>query len=648
MKNKIIVLTLLVMTGLMAVVWLAGCSEKIVNENNGQGGLTLEPNFTVKGNLEAVSIYRVRVEAEDIPVPIETTLNIVNGFLVGDIEVPVGRKRKITVEAMDKELNVIYRGVRILDIYPSSVELPVIGIDLLPTVPIIRVTPHYTRLPMGISFSCDVEVFSIPNLYSTSFSLRHYSDIARLDSVTRGASLEIDDYFTASIYWLEVGQEANVSVSATEQSVSLVDGTGYAHLATFYFSSYSVWDEDLDIFGLILQLNNIWGNEGGIIDTIPRAGIFVDQGQVEMPRRYWELAFGGSGAEYGHDIVQTPDGNFAIVGYTNSFGAGNYDAYLLRIDSLGNYIGDKTYGGASYDYGTAIINTRDGGLAIVGYTDVGTVASNYDVMFIKTDPLGNPVDTNTYGTGLYEFGYDLKQTTDGGYIIVGSREDSVYLIKTDASGNVVWDNAYEDTVSSHRGLEGKSIIQTSDGGYLVVGQVWFPDESRGGYLMKVNAQGTFSWDLVVVGTINCSFNSIAKTSDGNYVVTGEYDNDVYLLKINSGGTVLWNKFYGGSDSDEGYSVVTCPDGGFFVTGYFYDGLYDKVGEMYLIKTDPSGEIVWDTTFGDYNTDYGYSGITTSDGGFISCGYTYNGEVSNEILVIKTDASGKTYTARPSK
>gem|GEM_PF-5511112 len=636
------------MTGLMAIVWLAGCSEKIVNENNGQAGLTLEPNFTVKGNLEAVSVFRVRVEAEDIPVPIETTLNLINGLLVGDIAVPVGRKRRITVEALDKELNVIYRGVRILDIYPTSVELPIISIDLLPTVPIIRVNPHYTRKAMGISFSCDVEVFSIPNLYNISFSLNHNSNIARLDSVTRGASLDLNDNFIWDFTWTDAGQEAIVSVSATEQSVTLADGTGYANLATFYFSSYSVSYEDIDYINLILQLDSLRTNEDGVIDTISREGIFVDQGQVEMPRRYWEQAFGGTGADIGQDIVQTPDGNFAIVGYTTSFGAANSDIYLMRIDSLGNYIGDKTYGGASYDYGTAVINTRDGGLAILGYTDIGTVSANYDVQLIKTDLLGNVVWEKNFGTGLYEFGYDLKQTTDGGFIIVGSREDSVYMIKTDALGNVVWDKAYEDTVSSHGGHEGKSVIQTGDGGYLVAGQVWFPNESRGGYLLKANAQGTFSWDLVVVGANNCSFNSIAKTRDGNYIVTGEYDNDVYLVKINSSGTVLWNKFFGGDDSDEGYSVVTCPDGGFFVTGYFYDGLNDKIGEMYLIKTDPSGELVWDTTFGDYNTDYGYSGIATADGGFISCGYTYNYDMSNDILVVKTDANGKTYLVQPSK
>jgi hypothetical protein len=647
MKNKIII-TLLAVTTLLAMAWLTGCSEKIVNDNNNGPGLTLQPNFSVKDNLEAVTIYRVRVEAEDIPVPIEATLNMVNGLLVGEISVPAGRKRKITVEALDKDLNVIYRGVQILDIYPTSDTLPVIAIDLMPTVPIIRVTPHYTRKAMGIPFSCDVEVFSIPHMYDINFQLEHNSNIAMIDSIVRGSSLSMDDNFSTSVYWMDLGQVAYVTAGPPADSDMIVDGTGFAHLATFYFSSYSSTYEDIDYFDLVLQLNTIRTNEDGVVDTVTREGIFVDQGRGELPRRYWNLTYGSTGSDIGNDIIQTPDGNFAIVGYTNSFGAGNYDAYLLRVDSLGNFIGDKTYGGPGYDYATAVINTRDGGLAIVGYTDVGTVSANYNAMLIKTDLAGNVAWQKTYDTTMYDFGYDVKQTTDGGYIISGTSDSKIYLIKTDNLGNPVWSKSYEDTVSSHAWHDGYAVIQTPDGGYLVAGQLGFQNESRGGYLMKVNSQGNLVGDLIFVGTNSCTFNSIDKTKDGNYIICGEYDDDVYLVKVNSGGGVIWDNYFGGDNTEEGYSVTTCPDGGFFVAGYYYDNLYDKVGEMYLVKTDPSGNIVWDTTYGTYNTDYGYGGTTTSDGGFIACGYTYTYNRSNDIMVVKTDAHGRAYEPLPSK
>ena len=112
-------------------------------------------------------------------------------------------------------------------------------------------------------------------------------------------------------------------------------------------------------------------------------------------------------------VRQTTDGGYIVTGRTISFGAGNYDVYLIKTDSLGDTLWTKTYGGTNTDYGYAVQQTTDGGYIVAGYT-LSFGAGNYDVYLIKADSLGDTLWTKTYGGGNFDEGWAVQQTTDGG------------------------------------------------------------------------------------------------------------------------------------------------------------------------------------------------------------------------------------------
>ena len=158
----------------------------------------------------------------------------------------------------------------------------------------------------------------------------------------------------------------------------------------------------------------------------------------------WERTYGGSDDDEGYSVAQTSDGGYIVAGRTRSFGAGEYDVYLVKTDGLGDTIWTRTYGGGGEDLGYSVALTSDGGYIVAGYT--GSFGAGGDVYLVKTDAVGDTILTRTYGGSSDDWGYSVAQTSDGGYIVAGRTASfgaggsDIYLIKTDSLGysNTKW------------------------------------------------------------------------------------------------------------------------------------------------------------------------------------------------------------------
>jgi len=252
----------------------------------------------------------------------------------------------------------------------------------------------------------------------------------------------------------------------------------------------------------------------------------------------WNETYGRPNNDYGFSGVQTSDGGYAIAGYTNSYGSG-YQVYLVKTFAGGTMAWNETYGGAGSDYGYSVVQTSDGGYAIVGYTD--SYGSGYQVYLVKTKSGGTMDWSKTYGGSGNDYGRSVVQTSDGGYAIVGYTDSygslfQVYLVKTFANGTMAWSKTYGGSGWDY----GTSVVQTSDGGYAIAGNTDLAGSLGQVYLVKTFVDGTMAWSKTLGGSGSNYGQSVVQTSDGGYAIAGNTDsfgslNQVYLVKTDAFG-----------------------------------------------------------------------------------------------------------------
>jgi len=250
----------------------------------------------------------------------------------------------------------------------------------------------------------------------------------------------------------------------------------------------------------------------------------------------------------------------------------------------------------------------------------------------------------TYGWSGDEYGSSVQQTNDGGYMVVGetwsSGTGNFYLVKTNAHGDMLWSRVY----SGPEDCAGLSGQQTNDGGYVMAGYVrHFGSGFKHVYLVKTNATGDTLWTRIYDCTNYDWGNSVRQTTDNGYVIAGSSSDDFYLMKTNAQGDTLWARTYGGTDYDEASSVRQTTDGGYIIAGTtasFGAGYCD----VYVVKTDASGETLWTRTHGGAEDDFGCSAQQTTDGGYIVVGFT-GSSGAGAVFLIRTNAYGDTVWTR---
>jgi hypothetical protein len=311
----------------------------------------------------------------------------------------------------------------------------------------------------------------------------------------------------------------------------------------------------------------------------------------------WTKTIGGEYFDGGSSLIQTSDGGYAIAGSTQSFGAGYDDVYVIKLDANGNLQWTKTIGGKKADIGFSLIQTSDGGYAIAGFTQ-SFGAGKWDVYVVKLDANGNLQWTKTIGGTKDDQGFSLIQTSDGGYAVVGftqsfgAGEWDVYVVKLDANGNLQWTK----TIGGEYFDGGSSLIQTFDGGYAIAGATQsFGAGEWDVYVVKLDANGNLQWTKTIGGPASEIGNShsLIQTSDGGYAIAGFTQSfgagewDVYVVKLDANGNLHWTKTTGGPKDDWGTSLIQTSDGGYVITG-FTQSFGAGGRDVYVVKLDKNG------------------------------------------------------------
>jgi hypothetical protein len=354
----------------------------------------------------------------------------------------------------------------------------------------------------------------------------------------------------------------------------------------------------------------------------------------QAPDTLWTRTYGGAWDDIGYSVLEASEDTYVIAGYTASYGAGYADAWLLKINTNGDTLWTKTYGGIYSDWAYDVKQTSEGGYILGGGT-VSFGGLGVHGWLIRTDSNGDTIWNTCFGYAEVWLN-SVTQTSDEGFVVTGAQTHPrgcyAYLAKTDSLGSIQWDSAYDHGSGPYPSSLGMSVLQTTDGGYIVAGEC---DESFS--FFKIDSTGEDVWNkMYSTGYAN----SIQQISNGGFILAGAGDYwspDFYLAKSDSLGDTLWARTYGGLNDDIAASVQPTADGGYIVAGYT-ESFGAGNSDVYLVRTDANGDTLWTKTIGGVLTDRGYCVQQTADGGYIIAGYTESfGAGGDDIYLIRLEA-----------
>ncbi|MBN2379119.1 hypothetical protein JXM67_04895 [candidate division WOR-3 bacterium] len=345
----------------------------------------------------------------------------------------------------------------------------------------------------------------------------------------------------------------------------------------------------------------------------------------------WSRTYGGEGYDWGKCVEQTSDGGYIITGLSATYGIIYERFWVIRTDANGDTLWtDILCAGC----GECVQQTNDDGYIAVGVIQEYTEFVDSNIWLLKFNSLGDTVWTRTYGGDTIDYAKEVRQTSDGGYIIVGNTYSfgagwtDVWLLKTDSLGDTLWTRIYG---SSEIDL-GLWVEETSDGGYIVAGTTGYSFTM--GWVIKFNADGELQWENSQMRHFMTVCTCVKEVSGDKLVVAGCDQNMPVLVGLDKEGYPEWVNYYG--ENGERYLVAMdkTNDGGFIVTGRNGLNRWDE-SNIWLTKTDSIGNKEWTRIFGGEGYDQGCYVRQTDDGGYIIVGEkdtTYG-----DLWLIKTDS-----------
>lgn len=340
--------------------------------------------------------------------------------------------------------------------------------------------------------------------------------------------------------------------------------------------------------------------------------------------------YGGIQNDVCNQIRATPDGGYILIGTSNSFGCGNTDFYAVKIDSVGRHEWSRSYGGTENEEGFSVAPTFDKGYAFIGFTD-SYGAGGYDVYLVKTDSMGNFQWQRTYGGADWDFGYSIRQLSDSGFIICGltysygGGNGNMYVIRTDKNGSALWAEAVEDTNYYSYYSVGNAICVEKDSLFAITGNFCAGSDTSA-YFILMNNKGTVEKTKIYGVNHNYFGNSINVTSDNGFITFGATDSimsgkpDEMLLKLDSVGNMQWMQVYGSSGYSIGHDVIQIPNKTYIAVStsnaYGWGGFAMRIWQM-----DSYGNPLCGPSYGGTGDEQGNSIALSKNGNVLFAGAT---------------------------
>jgi hypothetical protein len=433
------------------------------------------------------------------------------------------------------------------------------------------------------------------------------------------------------------------------------------------------------------------------VDTVPcipgtgTAGVCAGYG-IKSDR---DTGLGGNAKdEPGWDgsIRQTGDGGYIVSGSINTDGSpghGAEDMWVVKLNPSGIFQWQKVLGGRDRDESFSIQQTTDDGYILIGSTEsdnTGDVGSNHggsDIWVVKLSPGGDIQWQKVLGGAGFESGRSIEQTTDGGYILIGSTESDntgdvgsnhggsdIWVVRLSPGGGIQW----QKVLGGADFESGRSIRQTTDGGYVLAGNTESDNTGNVGsnhgksdiWVVKLNTAGDIQWQKVLGGSDREESFSIRRTTGGGSILTGTTDSDntgdvgsnhggsdVWVVRLNPAGAIQWQKLLGGNGFESGRSIAQTKDDGSILTGSTDSDNTGDVGTnpggsaIWVVKINPAGDLQWEKVLGGNGFESGRSIEQTTDDGYILAGNTDSdntGDVGSNpggsaTWVVKLNAGG---------
>lgn len=361
--------------------------------------------------------------------------------------------------------------------------------------------------------------------------------------------------------------------------------------------------------------------------------------QTLQPKFEWSKTFGDLKNDEGWAIDKTLDGGYILAGYTIPSLKNWSDIYLIKTDSDGELIWSKSIGDSLDEYASDVKQLSDGSFIVAGY---GRYSSNnyYDGLLLKIDQSGNVLwiknFSNNSSTTLTSI-----DILDDGIILVGSRNnsqgnDEVYLVKTDFDGNLIWSK----TFNYGNFLQGFCLKQTVDKGFIISGTNFSSEYLYNIFILRTDKDGNFLWRKSFGGAGNeQAFSILQLKTTKEFYLTGytfSYGNgysDIFVMKLSETGDSIWFKTFGNFGSDYGEKIKLSADYNLLISGYSRVSDINQ-NDLVLLKVDLAGNQIWSVNAGGVFEDRGYDFVQSNDNGYVVLGTTKTNGITNDVFLVK--------------